>query len=172
MASTLTSAPDLRSPPRTRSMKPLLPPPLVIRQKLLPARKVLRTKYSSRVALHRRHYACACKRMSEKFIRARGWLLIICFSWYLRLSIRPRLPHDRGSQSYLQQHLQSLSKLASTVSNLRHTGMDLGVRREERYWPSEIVEIRRTTQDGLLRPGLAKLSRAAGARSVMVLIEA
>jgi len=92
-----------------------LQPSLVAHPKPLLVRGVPITRRSSQMARHHRRYTCAReKRMSGKPIRARRQVLMVCCPLSLgRSEIRPRVPRDWGSQSYLQSPPPSFFKLAS-----------------------------------------------------------
>ena len=86
--------------------------------------------------------------MSGKFVQARRSVLMVCCSSSLeRLRIQPRLPKVISTNSateFLQARPDGVQPLHLFQDrNSRRTGMDLGIRRGERHWSSEVEELRR-----------------------------
>ena len=78
--------------------------------------------------------------------------MVCCSSSLERSQIQPRLPRDRGSQSYFHQppteflrvRLNGVQHLHLFPDrNSRRTGVDLGMIRGERHWSGEIEKILR-----------------------------
>jgi len=68
------------------------------------AGKAPRMKWSSQVARHHPCCTCGFKRVNGKFVQAQRMVLMSCSpSSSERLKIQPRLPCNRGAQSYLHQ---------------------------------------------------------------------